>query len=171
MLDTLDHTASRQPWATGLLSGSATERGLVPLPAGESLDGVASSRGSPVVAKGQATTETALADPPEPKSTQATMDIVLTVSSDAGVTTVIEDAGEIRVRGERFRIEFADGFVHLMHSRWSLAGSGSTLQDAYLDLLREAAELAEVMQSFDPTTMDDDARALQRFVLLFFGLS
>lgn len=78
----------------------------------------------------------------------------------------VENVARIRIFQEPFHVEFAEeGLVYLTHPRWSIAGSGQDLETAYLDLLAEARELAEVMVDFDPASLDKSALSLRRWVL------
>lgn len=69
--------------------------------------------------------------------------------------------------GEKFSVEEEEGWVYIVHPRWSLVGSGATLPDAIVALYAEAAELAEVMPTFDQETMSPEAKLLQEFVAQF----
>lgn len=81
----------------------------------------------------------------------------------------VHSVGRLRIRHELFDIGFDDDMVYVTHPRWSLLGSGPTLRDAEIDLVREAAELAEVMADMEPSLLDRDARQLRAFVLQFLG--
>ena len=108
---------------------------------------------------------------PEPNEVPqpATTTVRVVVPSDDHGEAQVDLTGKVVVRGERFRVEFEEDVVHVVHPRWSLAGAGSTLAEAFVDLLVDARELAHVMADFDPATLDEDASALRNFVLAFFA--
>ncbi len=73
--------------------------------------------------------------------------------------------------GERFRIELDDqGDVMVIHPVWSLMGTGSTLQEATLDLMAEARELAEMLVDAAVTDLDHQGNRMRGFVLPFLTL-
>lgn len=71
------------------------------------------------------------------------------------------------VSGERFKVEQEDGFVYLVHPRWSLVGAGDTYVDAVRDLMAEGRALAEVMALDDPTLLTPEARSMWEYVRAF----
>ena len=74
------------------------------------------------------------------------------------------------VQGEKFLVEVPgeDGdWVHLIHPKWSVMGSGSTIQEAETDLRAEARGFAEIVAGDDPSEYTPEGRRQRAFVLKF----
>ena len=71
----------------------------------------------------------------------------------------------IRIFGEPFVVERVGSRIFLRHRRWSLLGSGDSLLQAQLNLLKEAGELAEVMRGIPTEELSKEAERLYHFAL------
>ena len=83
----------------------------------------------------------------------------------------VEWYGSIRINREQFDIEFEEQSFHIVHRKWSLMGTGATLVEAEIDLMREARELAKIMVGMNEEELDDSARKLLSFVLPYVTLN
>ena len=88
------------------------------------------------------------------------------------------DAAEcdgVTVMGELFTIQVEAGqggnVIHLVHPRWSVMGSGRTLEEAENDLRAEAREVGEILANRDPAGFTPSGREMRDFVLKFLGTS
>ena len=83
--------------------------------------------------------------------------------------------GCVRVKGEHFRIKVEPGeegdTVYLVHPRWSVLGSGRTLEEAERDLREEAREVGELLADEDPAGFSRGGRQMREFVLRFVSAS
>ena len=79
---------------------------------------------------------------------------------------LVESAGSSPyvVAGEPFYVEIEDGFYYIRHARWSLVGMGRTLPEAEQDLLSEASELRDVLDSPSHVPMDAELSRLSAFL-------
>jgi hypothetical protein len=87
--------------------------------------------------------------------------------SQSGIaeTHVARAPAEIALNGESFLVEYEDDYVFLRHPIWSLAGSGSSVGEAEADLMREAIELREVLQSVASSDLATEALRLRDYLL------
>ena len=77
----------------------------------------------------------------------------------------------VTVKGERFTVEVEVGeegnTVYLVHPRWSVLGSGRTIEEAERDLRTEAREVGELLADDDPARFTRGGREMREFVLRF----
>ncbi len=88
-------------------------------------------------------------------------------SSDPRVTRVTYRPPALSVYGERFLLELDNGAVYVRHPRWSLVGSGSTLQEALLDLYAEARDALELLTDLPLDRLSAEAVSCRAFLLRF----
>ena len=101
--------------------------------------------------------------------TPGTMETPLISMAAVAMQLVLEDLSaplpsSANFAGEQFRIEQEDGFVYIVHPRWSLVGAGESYVTAVQDLRSEAKALAEAMAGDDPATLTPEARSMREFV-------
>lgn len=81
----------------------------------------------------------------------------------------------VTVMGERFAVELEQGetgdLVHLVHPRWSVMGSGRTVEEAELDLRAEARELGRIVSERNPEDFTRVGREMRDFAMKFLTAS
>jgi len=97
------------------------------------------------------------------------------IRMDESECTDAAEVDGVTVLGERFAIKVEAGergnVIYLVHPKWSVMGSGRTLEEAEHDLRAEAREVGEMLADKDPAGFTRGGREMRDFVLKFLGSS